>query len=467
MLIIANKPLAVNGDLSLSLSLQFDILHPLTSIQWRDACRLPVKMRDVQSVLMGHNVVVGGGMTFGDSTADTTVYIYDINRDYWDIHSIAPTYRSALTTYRSQLVLAGGFEVASDRLTNSVRVFENGEWCPSIPAMTVARYGASAVSREQHLIVAGGDSTPYTVGGYTDIVEVFDGRSWSTVQSLPQRCGNMKSVVYNDVWYVCGGLGQGCEVYSAPLQSIVESTRDTQSTVWTKLPPTPHQYSSIALFDQQLLSIGGGLLSSAVHAFSPHSQSWPHVGDLPVALHSTCSLTLPNGELMTLGGNSLQYYRVDRVFIGQLRGKECANLLTHLVCTNSCIYMIVVFSLYCCTDPPSLPPVQSYHPDSQFSISAIERLSPVTGVDIFHEIGQHSSQFIATTRLSPSAPSTHTDNRSYGKRLTTDWLSGGKSPYSATWNLFYTALRGCGLNDLAYKIEHCLRTAAKVERGKH
>ena len=197
-------------------------------------------------------------------------------------------------------MLAGGREVASGSVTNSVRVFENGEWCPSIPAMTVARHGASAVSRGQHLIVAGGD----TVGGNTDIIEIFDGRSWSTVQSQPQRCTFMKSVVYNDVWYVCGGAGQGREVYSATLQSIVESTQDTQSTVWTKLPPTPHEHSSIAIFGRQLLAIGGGLLSptSALHTFSPLFQSWLLVGDLPVALSSTCSLTLPNGELMTLGG---------------------------------------------------------------------------------------------------------------------------------------------------------------------
>ena len=128
--------------------------------------------------------------------------------------------------------------------------------------------------------------------------------------------------------------------------------------------------------------------------------------------------------------------------------------------------MIVVFSLYCCTDPP-LPPVQSYHPDSQFSISAIERLSPVTGVDIFHQIGQHSSQFIAATQLSPSAPSTHTDNRSYGKMLTTDWLSGGKSPYPPQWKNLLNALRSCDVNDVSYMIEHYLRTAAKVERGMH
>ena len=289
-------------------------------------------------------------MTPGDFRADATVYIYDINRDYWGIHSIAPTYWSALTTYRSQLVLAGGREVASGSVTNSLRVFENGEWCPSIPAMPAARYGASAVSRGQHLIVAGGGSSPFVLG-YTDIVEVFDGRSWSTAQSLPQRCTFMKSVVYNDVWYVCGGLEQGREVYSAPLQSIVESTRDTQSTVWTKLPPTHHHYSSIAIFGQKLLTIGG-LPTSAVHAFSPHSKSWPHVGDLPVALDSSCSFTLPNGELMTLGGNT-DMSNSDRVFIGQLSCKECAKSLTHFMCTTD-NYMIVVFSLYCCTDPPSL-----------------------------------------------------------------------------------------------------------------
>ena len=264
-------------------------------------------------------------MTLGGFKPDATIYIYDITRDNWGIHSIAPTYRSALTTYHSQLVLAGGRDVASGRVTNSVRVFENGEWCPSIPAMTTARYGASAVSRGQHLIVAGGGSSPIALC-YTDIVEVFDGHSWSTAQSLPQRCRCMNSVVYNDEWYVCGGDGHGCEVYSAPLQSI-----DTQSTVWTKLPLTPHPSSRIAIFGQQLLTIGGGLLSlctSAVHAFSPHSQSWPHVGDLLDALHSTCSLTLPNGELMTLGGNT-GIQLSDRVFIGQLRGYECANLLTH------------------------------------------------------------------------------------------------------------------------------------------
>ena len=129
--------------------------------------------------------------------------------------------------------------------------------------------------------------------------------------------------------------------------------------------------------------------------------------------------------------------------------------------------MIVVFSLYCCTDPPSLQSSPTILTLMQFSISAIERLSLVTGVDIFHQIGQHSSDFIATTRLSSRARFTRTDNRSYGKRLTTDWLSGGKSPYPSKWTLFYTALRDCDLNELSYKIEHYLRTPAKVERGKH
>ena len=223
--------------------------------------------------MIGHKVILGIGTTADlDSTADATIYMYDINRDYWDVHSIAPTYLSALTTYQSQLVLAGGREVASDSVTNSVYLFENGEWCSSIPAMTVARSSASAVSSGQHLIVAGG----YIDLDYeeTDIVEVFDGHSWANAQPLPEACCDMKSVLYNDEWYVCGGEGQGNEVYSAPLQSVVKSIQSIQPTVWTKLPPAPHQYSSLAISRQWLLAVGGGWPpTSAVHAFSPHSQS--------------------------------------------------------------------------------------------------------------------------------------------------------------------------------------------------
>ena len=275
-----------------------------------------MEIRDAQSVVMGQNVVIGGGWASGDTITNATVYVYDINRDNWAIHSIAPTYWSALTTYHSQLLLAGGKEVDSGSVTNFVYVFKNGQWRRSRPSMMLSCYGASAVSRERHLIVAGGIDLHDKA---TNTVNVFDGKSWTIAKSLPKKCRYMKSVLNNDAWYVCGGVGQGCEIYSASLQSIVDSTPGSQSKVWTKLPPTPHQYSSVAVVSQQLLAIGGGKpLTPAVHAFSPLSQSWLHVGDLPVPLGYTCSLTLPNGELMTLGGNYC-----DKVFIGQLKSKEC------------------------------------------------------------------------------------------------------------------------------------------------
>ena len=154
--IIGLKSCIGTSLIRLLLSLQPNIFHPLTSIEWREVCKLPVKMMDAQSLLMGQNLIVGGGETDCGRTADATIYLYDINRDHWDIHSKAPTYWSTLTTYHSNLVMVGGREVGSGSVTNSVFVFENGEWCPSMPAMSVARYGASAVSKDEHLIVAGG-----------------------------------------------------------------------------------------------------------------------------------------------------------------------------------------------------------------------------------------------------------------------------------------------------------------------
>ena len=44
--------------------------------------------------------------------------------------------------------------------------------------------------------------------------------------------GNAQSVVMGDSVIVCGGVEKESEVYSAPLQSIVESTQDTPSKVW-------------------------------------------------------------------------------------------------------------------------------------------------------------------------------------------------------------------------------------------
>ena len=250
------------------------------------------------------------------------VLIYDITSGSWAIHSWPPTCSPALTTYHSQLVLIGGLEIDTGIDTNKVWMWQEGEWHPSLPPMTVARRSASAVSSASHIIVAGGLVTSpnsLTVSG-TDSVEYFDGHSWMMAQSLPMACWNMKSTLHNGMWYFGGGGNEGREVFSATVQAILDSTElPAQSQVWSKLPQMPDRTCSIASIGQQLVAIGGRPVNPTISAYIPHTQSWVHVEDIPPSLSvlPSCALTLPNGDLMVVMN--------DEAWIGQLEGIECAD----------------------------------------------------------------------------------------------------------------------------------------------
>ena len=243
------------------------------------------------------------------------VMVYRITSDSWNIHNWPPTCYAALTTYHSQLVLIGGVEIGTGIATNRVWVWQEGEWHPSLPPMTVARYSASAVSSGNLIIVAGGHTLPFPSS--TDVVELFNGHSWMMAQPLPAARWGMKIVLLNGELYLDGGVGQGHEVFRATVQSIVESTEnDSQFQVWTTLPP--HLIGSIAGYNDKVLSLKEGRPSrAAISAYYPHTQSWVHVEDAPAPLPLFCSgaLTLPTGDLMVMTH--------DAAWIGQLEGMEC------------------------------------------------------------------------------------------------------------------------------------------------
>ena len=52
-----------------------------------------------------------------------------------------------------------------------------------------------------------------------------------------------------------------------------------------------------AVLREQLITVGGG---SAIHAYSPSTKFWVHVGDLPIACDATCTLVLPTGGLLVV-----------------------------------------------------------------------------------------------------------------------------------------------------------------------
>ena len=208
-----------------------------------------------------------------------------------------PTFRYALTIYDSHLLLVGGNCYPSQQTTNKVYTMIDGGFKELLPPMKDKRCSSSAVSSASVLVVAGGwgDSQ-------LSSVEVYNYGQWTYKQSLPCACFNATLALYSDELIVIGGERQGTKVYRISLQSLVSGT---EQSPWETLPDVPFKNSAAAVFGGRILTIGGWKYpksTSSIHAYSPNTQSWLHVGDIPKPLQDTCAIVLPTEELIVIGG---------------------------------------------------------------------------------------------------------------------------------------------------------------------
>ena len=280
-----------------------------------------MEMRDVNAVWHKDKLYTGGGWVSGFRRDAARLYIYTTTTDTWDTPIDTPVSSFALTTYHSQLVLVGGREYVDEKLwgehTNKLwTLSEDGQWQETLPSMETKRHHACAVSYKDHLLVAGGISPLYSINNL-NVVEVFNGNHWSFAQPLPTSYHDLKSAILDQHWYLMGGLPEDTAVHYASLDLLIASCQPSKtsqpSAVWKRLTDAPYQKSSTAVFGNKLIAIGGEGIDtqmSTVHAYSFHTNSWIHVGDVPLLVYNTCSVVLPTGELMVVGGyNGIHYTR--------------------------------------------------------------------------------------------------------------------------------------------------------------
>ena len=271
-----------------------------------------------QVVVLGNKLCMGENRVINNNCY---LRISDLMMHTWE-QIKSPTIWSALAIYQERLVLVGGQDPFTRTPTNQLWVMEDeGTWTQPLPPMPTPRWGASVATIHNHLIVAGGMSIQEE---YLDVVEVYNGQQWVTAQSLPRACCDMKSAILSGNWYLVGGRDQGREVFCASLESLVASTQsEVTEGVWKTLPEVHHESSSTAVWEGRLMAIGGGASESDVLSYSPHTQSWVKVGDLPVTLDSVCTIVLPTEELLVVGGYKLRTVRGRHsVFKGSLRGES-------------------------------------------------------------------------------------------------------------------------------------------------
>ncbi len=275
---------------------------------------MPIKMRGpVQSVVISDTVYVGGRFADRDNCT-----VMKLKHDQW---TKLPEYTAAwfaMTSLANGLVLVGGRDPRSNKQTNQLSVFKSGEWTHPYPPMNIARSFSTAVSFNNHIIVAGGHDDDKE---RTSSVEVLDvaSRRWYFVQSLPNSRGMLKSTLIGNTLYLIGGYdhtGRTTKtVHHVDLNELIAKALDTP-TLWQTIQDTPYKLSAPLSIGRSLLAVGGAddksNPSSWIHLYQPDTRRWVKVGDLPTARYNcTCSV-LPSGEVIIAGGVS-GLYNIDTV----------------------------------------------------------------------------------------------------------------------------------------------------------
>jgi hypothetical protein len=208
------------------------------------------------------------------------------------------------------------------------------KWKQTIPPMPTARWSPGVLSLQSALVVAGGVRIAE--------VEIFkpDTSQWYRTESLPVRCCLISLVAIGNTCYALGGYGNSHHLNQALYASVDDllcnavpanqtthsGSSDTQSA-WKTLSNTLTYRPAAAVLVDNLLAIGGcetsggGADMKEVYMYSPSTNSWIYIDDLPAPRSYTAVAILLSKEILVIGGCSgggLFGDRVHTVYKGTL-----------------------------------------------------------------------------------------------------------------------------------------------------
>ena len=285
-----------------------------------------------KTTVINGKVYCGGGGT-NDSNDSYIIYCYDPSQDKWTTLPPLPVRGFGLGQVNGKLVAVGGVKKGIWNVTNDVCTYyeRSQKWKQTIPPMPTARSFLSVLSLQSALVVAGGVTSIFS-----DTVEIFkpDTSQWYRTDPLPRACNNISLVAIGNACYALGGWN-GSRLNQTLYASVDEllgnavpanhsGSSDTQSA-WKTLPNTPRYRPAAAVLAGNLLAIGGqetsrGVDMKEVYMYSPSTNSWIYISDLPAPRARTIVAILSSTEILVIGG--CDSGRVNTVYKGTLHRKS-------------------------------------------------------------------------------------------------------------------------------------------------
>ena len=208
------------------------------------------------------------------------IFASSSNGMYWTEFT-TPTRGCGLIVYKSQLVLVGGTETSTSKITNKLWLSGGGSnWQLTLPPMPTPCLLPSVTANEQCLVIANQVT-----------VEVLLTDQWATVESLPEKRLISNLTIHNGKLYV----NAGSVIYHCDLNSMIHSCTQMPSSshnmcLWNKLQVPEKVIMASLNFGRQLIGTSG----NRIVALSPYTQSWVRVADASLD-KAVLSSTVPAG----------------------------------------------------------------------------------------------------------------------------------------------------------------------------
>ena len=262
-------------------------------------------MSRAQTVVIRGIVYVGGGDILHDDDG-YLIQQYSPTDDRWYTLPPAPVFYFGIGDLNGQLVIVGGW-TRQDNVTGKVHTLNSStqKWVESIAPMPTARHSLSVFSPPSCLTVVGGSDQHGT--NFSD-VEIFMPHTsqWHKSSPAPSPLYNMTTTVINNKCFIAE-YGSN-EVYQlcVSLQQTTDSSNTPQViTEWTNLCDLPHSRCGLGSINGCLLAVGGvgwPKPITTILGFSPITNTWKPVGELPEPRRYCTTVLLPTGEVLVMGG---------------------------------------------------------------------------------------------------------------------------------------------------------------------
>ena len=279
---------------------------------WKDCGKVPSEM------LRG-GTVVDGALVYCHSGNKKVIQSYNTTSGEWSTLPRCSYAHFSLALVNGLLTTIGGYDVTTtSALFSLVTTKGNQQWSKVFRSMPTSRCSAAVVCADTSLVVAGGDATGSNDN--LDVVEVMNTatQQWSTASKLPYPHRLLSAAVNGDSLYLAGGYAPigTTATYTCSLAELLQSpTRggriralsfNKKPPVWNQIRDLPVSVSTLAVFNGQVLAIGGEDSSrkptTAVYKYDDKADLWKVFSHMNSPRNRSLVAVAHEDQLIVIGG---------------------------------------------------------------------------------------------------------------------------------------------------------------------